>query len=57
MAKLIHVKITDYIDKTKKQIKAAILAVPSSAFHAISTTTEAPFITFGGQGSVNQMFI
>ena len=34
--KLTHVKITHYIEK-KEHIKARILAVPSSDFHAIST--------------------
>ena len=40
MTKLTHVKITHDIDDTKKkkeQRKTAVLAVPSSAFHAIST--------------------
>ena len=38
MTKLTDVKITHYTNDTKKkQIKAAMLAVPSSAFHAIST--------------------
>ena len=38
MTKVTHVKITHYLDDTKKkQIKAAMLAAPSSAFHTIST--------------------
>ena len=38
MTKITHVKIIHYIDYTKKtQIKSAMLAALSPAFHAIST--------------------
>ena len=55
MTKLPHVKITYYIDDTKKkeQRKAAMLAGPSSAFHTQLNTTDAPSTTVGGQGDAN----
>ena len=41
------------MDDTKKKIKGAMLAVPSSAFHVISTKHDwRASTTVGGQGAV-----
>ena len=38
MTQITHIKITQYIDDTKKrQIKAAVIAAPSLVFYAISS--------------------